>query len=43
MILLLLLEELVVEEDIELVVVELVDFKVLQQFQFVEQQLLQQQ
>tara|TARA_R100000995_G_C3421270_1_gene94037 strand:+ start:78 stop:209 length:132 start_codon:yes stop_codon:yes gene_type:complete len=43
LILLLLLEELVVEEDIELVVVELVDFKVLQQFQFVDHQLLQQQ
>jgi hypothetical protein len=35
------LEELVVEEDIELVAVELVDFELLQQFQFAETQLIQ--
>tara|TARA_R110000787_G_C13285132_1_gene432955 strand:- start:612 stop:722 length:111 start_codon:yes stop_codon:yes gene_type:complete len=35
-----LLEELVVEEDIELAAVELVDFELLQQFQFAEQHLI---
>tara|TARA_R100000005_G_scaffold28554_1_gene12879 strand:- start:755 stop:880 length:126 start_codon:yes stop_codon:yes gene_type:complete len=41
LILLLLPEELVVAEDIELVEEEQVDFKVLQTFQFVEQQIFQ--
>tara|TARA_Y100000114_G_C11682098_1_gene289097 strand:+ start:173 stop:298 length:126 start_codon:yes stop_codon:yes gene_type:complete len=41
LILLLLPEELVVAEDIELVQEEQVDFKVLQMFQFVDQQIFQ--